>query len=58
MGWSVENDGLGVIFDKEIPRFIKKELPSVINKFFSIKKKRFYSSLRRNENHKFIQKNI
>ncbi len=41
MGWSVENDGLGVIFDKEIPRFIKKELPSVINKFFSIKKKGF-----------------
>ena len=33
MGWGVENDGLSVIFDKIIPEFITKELPSVINKF-------------------------
>ena len=33
MGWGVENDGLSVIFDKTIPEFIIKELPTVLSNF-------------------------
>ncbi len=33
MGWSVENDGLSVIFDKVIPKFITKKLPNVLKEF-------------------------
>lgn len=38
MGWKVENDGLGVIFDKSIPSFISKNLPKIIYKFSKQKK--------------------
>ena len=38
MGWKVENDGLGVIFDKSIPTFIKNNLPKLINSFSKQKK--------------------
>lgn len=41
MGWSVENDGLGVIFDKEIPKFIEDQLLKIVLKFFSINDKGF-----------------
>lgn len=34
MGWNVENDGLGVIFDKNIAKFVKEKLPEIIKKFF------------------------
>jgi len=33
MGWGVENDGLSVIFDKVIPKFITKKLPNVLKEF-------------------------
>ena len=33
MGWSIENDGLAVIFDKIIPQFILENLPEVIENF-------------------------
>ena len=33
MGWGVENDGLSVIFDKVIPDFIIKELPTLLSNF-------------------------
>ena len=33
MGWAVENDGLSVIFDKVIPDFIIKELPTLLSNF-------------------------
>ena len=37
MGWNIEDDGLGVIFDKQIPAFIDKNLPNVIKTFFNEK---------------------
>ncbi len=33
MGWDVEDDGLSVVFDKVIPEFITKKLPSVLSNF-------------------------
>ena len=33
MGWGVENDGLSVIFDKDIPKFITDNMPNIINEF-------------------------
>jgi len=38
MGWGVENDGLSVIFDKDIPNFITDNILNLINEF-SIKPK-------------------
>ncbi len=37
MGWSIEDDGLAVIFDKIIPDFIIKNLPSIFTKFSQTK---------------------
>ena len=34
MGWSIEDDGLGVIFDKQIPTFINQNLQKVVRMFF------------------------
>ena len=33
MGWTIEEDGLAVVFDKVIPNFISKELPLILNAF-------------------------
>ena len=33
MGWGVENDGLSVIFDKGIPKFITDNMLNIINEF-------------------------
>ncbi len=33
MGWDVENDGLSVIFDKDIPQFITNNIPDIVNDF-------------------------
>ncbi len=33
MGWGVEDDGLSVNFDKNIPEFIRRELPSILDCF-------------------------
>ncbi len=38
MGWEIENDGLGVVFDKIIPGFVKNNLSKVILKFNKNKK--------------------
>lgn len=40
MGWSIEEDGLGVVFSKDIPSIVSQELPALRGKFlnaFSIK---------------------
>ncbi|MBH43336.1 MAG: hypothetical protein CMP25_00910 [Rickettsiales bacterium] len=37
MGWNVENDSLGVLFDKSIPEFISSKLKPIINDFTSKK---------------------
>ena len=37
MGWNIEDDGLGVIFDKQIPTFINNNLPEVVKMFFDEK---------------------
>ena len=34
MGWRIEDDGLAVVFDKTIPKFISNNLPKVINSFY------------------------
>jgi len=33
MGWRVENDGLGVVFSKEIPKLVRKKFRSVTDSF-------------------------
>ena len=33
MGWNVENDGLGVVFSRDIPALVRKELRSVTDSF-------------------------
>ena len=33
MGWNVEEDGLGVVFDKIIPEFIYKKLPNILKEY-------------------------
>ena len=33
MGWNVENDGLGVVFDKVIPEFIFNRLPDILKEY-------------------------
>ena len=33
MGWGVENDGLSVIFDKDIPEFITNNMLDIVNEF-------------------------
>ena len=33
MGWGVENDGLSVIFDKDIPNFIANNMPDIVKEF-------------------------
>jgi len=33
MGWNIEDDGLGVIFSRDIPNFIIKNLPDVLEAF-------------------------
>ena len=35
MGWTIENDSLGVLFDKSIPEFISSKLKTVIDDFTS-----------------------
>ncbi len=37
MGWTIENDSLGVLFDKSIPNFISSKLKTVIDDFSSKK---------------------
>ena len=35
MGWSVENDGLGVVFSREIPRLIQQRMPAAAAQFLA-----------------------
>ncbi|MEM7172659.1 MAG: 3-oxoacyl-[acyl-carrier-protein] synthase III C-terminal domain-containing protein [Pseudomonadota bacterium] len=35
MGWSVENDGLGVIFSKDIPTIVRKQMTGAADAFLS-----------------------
>ena len=37
MGWNIEDDGLGVIFDKQIPTFINNNLPDIVKRYFDEK---------------------
>ncbi|GMQ76635.1 MAG: type III polyketide synthase [Gammaproteobacteria bacterium] len=33
MGWSVEDDGLGVIFSRDIPALVRRDLPAVVDAY-------------------------
>ncbi len=33
MGWSVEDDGLGVVFSRDIPAIVRRDLPDVLERF-------------------------
>lgn len=35
MGWTVEEDGLGVIFSRDIPRLVETELPPVLDRYLA-----------------------
>lgn len=35
MGWTVEEDGLGVVFSRDIPRLVETELPPVIDRYLA-----------------------
>jgi alkylresorcinol/alkylpyrone synthase len=35
MGWTVEEDGLGVVFSRDIPRLVETELPPVVARFLA-----------------------
>lgn len=35
MGWTVEEDGLGVVFSRDIPRLVEMELPPVLRRYLA-----------------------
>ena len=35
MGWTVEEDGLGVVFSRDIPHLVETELPSVVRRYLA-----------------------
>ena len=35
MGWSVEDDGLGVIFSRDIPALVRRDLPAVVDTYLT-----------------------
>ena len=35
MGWTVEEDGLGVVFSRDIPKLVESELPPIIDRYLA-----------------------